>query len=250
MAAPPAVGSASIAQPEYWWYQARASLLHTAFTPVLDAVDVSARRVLDVGSADGPSVSWLRTSAEHVSLDIDIRGLSRGGVCGSAMSLPFADGSFDVVAAFDVVEHCEPESAVLAEIVRVLAPGGRLLMSVPAYQWAWTHFDDVNGHHRRYTRRRAVRAVEAHGLEVLRATYAFASVFPFFSAGRLSGRLRQAVAGRKAELVPGAVPALPAVSARTHRLLMRLCSVDERLLARHDLPFGSSVLVAAGKPGR
>jgi SAM-dependent methyltransferase len=257
VAAPPAVGSASIAQPEYWWYQARAALLHTAFGPVLEAdraepgsgrVGPVALRVLDVGSADGPSVGWLRSRAGHVSLDIDIRGLSKGDVCGSAMALPFADGSFDLVAAFDVVEHCEPESAVLAEIVRVLAPGGRLLMSVPAYTWAWTHFDEVNGHHRRYTRGRAVRAVEAQGLEVLRATYAFASVFPIFTAGRLAGRLRQALSRRKAELQPGEVPPLPVVSPLVHRFLIALCSVDQRLLARHDLPFGSSVLVAAGKP--
>jgi SAM-dependent methyltransferase len=250
VAASPAVGSASIAQPEYWWYQARADLLRTSFGPFLTTSASGPQAMLDVGSADGPSVGWLRASGQHVALDIDPRGLTQGGVCGSAMALPFADGSFDLVAAFDVIEHCEPESAALAEIVRVLAPGGRLLMSVPAYEWAWTHFDDVNGHHRRYTRRRAVRAVEAEGLRVLRATYAFASVFPIFSAGRLAGRARQAVVGRPPELAPGEVPALPAVSRLGHRVLMGLCRLDERLLARHDLPFGSSVLVAAEKPGR
>ena len=250
MAAPPAVGSASIAQPEYWWYQARAALLRAAFEPFLSRSGAGPGRVLDVGSADGPSVAWLRTARQHVALDIDIRGLARGGVCGSALALPFADGSFDVVAAFDVVEHCEPESAALAEIVRVLAPGGRLLMSVPAYQWAWTQFDEVNGHHRRYTRGRAVRAVEAQGLVVQRATYAFMAVFPLFSLGRLSARLREALHGRRAELAPGEVPPLPAVSPRVHRLLLRLCRIDARLIGHRDLPFGSSVLVAAGKPAR
>ena len=86
-------------------------------------------------------------------LDIDPRGLEPGGVCGSALALPFGDATFDVVCAFDVVEHCEPEALALAELARVLKPGGRLLISVPAYQWAWTEFDEENGHHRRYTRR-------------------------------------------------------------------------------------------------
>jgi SAM-dependent methyltransferase len=246
VAAPPAVGSASIAQPEYWWYQARASLLHRALGGFVGAP----RRVLDVGSADGPSVGWLQTSGQQVALDVDARGLTSGGVCGSAMALPFKDASFDVVAAFDVLEHCEPEQAALAEIVRVLAPDGRLLISLPAYRWAWTHFDDVNGHHRRYTRGRAVRALESQGLQVQRATYAFAAVFPFFAAERLARRLRERRADRQPRLGPGEVPALPTVPPFLHRLLLRLCRVDAWLLARRDLPFGSSVLIAASKPSR
>jgi len=203
---------------------------------------------LDVGSADGPSVGWLRVSGHHVSLDLDPRGLAKGGVCGSALSLPFSTGSFDVVAAFDVVEHCEPESTVMAELVRVLAPRGRLLLSVPAYQWAWTQFDDLNGHHRRYTRARAVRAVETSGLVVDRATYAFMSVFPLFALERLFRRISQRAADPSPGLEPGDVPPLPQVSPLMHRTLLSLCSADRRLLAKHDLPLGSSVLVAASKP--
>src|SRR5688500_3266185 len=78
-------GSASIVQPDYWWYTARESLLRTALSEYVG----EPRRVLDVGSADGPSVGWLRTSGHHVSLDVDPRGLSPGDVCGSALALPF-----------------------------------------------------------------------------------------------------------------------------------------------------------------
>lgn len=244
VASPAAVGSASIAQPQYWWYQARESLLRAA----LGRYVAGAQRVLDVGSADGPSVGWLRGSASLACLDIDPRGLTVGGVRGSALALPFARGSFDVVAAFDVVEHCDPESTALDELARVLGSGGRLLMSVPAYRWAWTHFDDVNGHYRRYTRRRAVAAVEAHGLVVQRATYAFMSTFPMFAVERLYRRARERAAGSHPGLEPGEVPALPQVSPFVHRMLMALCAIDGRLLRKRDLPFGSSVLVVATKP--
>ena len=138
-------GSASIDHPEYWWYRARAELLKAAVGRFVG----EPRRVLDVGSADGPSIGWLRGRGQQVTLDIDPRGLDTGGVCGSALALPFADDSFDLVAAFDVIEHCDPESAVLSELARVLTPQGRLLLSVPAYTWAWTRFDDINGHYRR-----------------------------------------------------------------------------------------------------
>jgi SAM-dependent methyltransferase len=240
----PAVGSASIARPRYWWYQAREALLRTALSPYVG----EPTRVLDVGSADGPSVRWLRGAGKVSSLDIDPRGLGPAGVCGSALALPFVDGCFDVVAAFDVVEHCEPEAQAMRELGRVLAPGGRLLLSLPAYTWAWSSFDDVNGHHRRYTRGRAVALVRAQGLEVERATYAFMTTFPLFAADRLLRRVREWAARHRPQLAHGEVPPLPEVPAVVERVLLALCRVDQWLLPRRDLPFGSSVLVAARKP--
>ena len=133
-----------------------------------------------------------------MSLDLDPRGLRPpGGVCGSLLALPFADASFEVVSAFDVIEHCEPEGDALRELHRVLEPGGRLLASVPAYQWAWSDHDVANGHHRRYTRSRAVTALEDAGFDVRRATYGFAGVFPMFVAERAVRSARHRFAPRR-----------------------------------------------------
>lgn len=230
-------GSSSIEQPEYWWYRARAALLEAALGDFLG----KPHRLLDVGSADGPSVSWMDGSHERFAVDLDPRGLPTGrGVCASAMALPFADASFDVVGAFDVVEHCDPEDRALAELTRVMRPGGRLLLSVPAYQWAWSDHDVRAGHHRRYTRPRLVAAVKRAGLEVSRTTYGFAAVFPFFTVERLARRLR-----------PGGSTTdqgLPQVSPILDRLLTGLSATEARLLRRANLPFGSSVFLAAEKP--
>lgn len=226
--------SQSKTHPGYWWYRAREDLLAAALGEYVG----QPAHVLDVGSADGPSVGWL---ARHrpLTMDLDADALSPGGVCGSVLRLPFRDGAFDLVTAFDVVEHCEPEATALAELARVLAPGGRLLLSVPAYQWAWTGHDVRAGHHRRYTRPRIVRAVEGAGLRVDRATYAFASVFPLFAGERLSRRLRER---RRSTPPPAGLPQLPG---RTDELLVRACRSESRVLRRRDLPFGSSVFVAA-----
>jgi SAM-dependent methyltransferase len=164
------------------------------------------------------------------------------------MSLPFADESFDVVAAFDVIEHCDPEADVVAELSRVLVPGGRLLLSVPAYQWAWTKFDDENGHYRRYTRPRAKGAVRNAGMRVERATYAFASVFPFFVVERLVRRLREGRRRDRGMAQPSDVVSLPSVPPVVERLLLLLSQADRAMLRRTDLPFGSSVVIAATKP--
>ena len=165
------------------------------------------------------------------------------------MDLPFGSASFDVVAAFDVIEHCDPEDRALAEVSRVLKPGGKFLMSVPAYQWAWTAHDEHNGHHRRYTRNRAVAAVTRAGLDVERATYMFAGTFPVFAADRLRRRLTERGA-RTTPAEAAGVADLPEVGPTVERLLSGLSSIDRRLLARRNLPFGSSVVVAAAKPGR
>jgi SAM-dependent methyltransferase len=214
---------------------------------VLEPYVGSPLRLLDVGSADGPSVGWLSAPAK-VSLDLDPRGLRPpNGICGSLLALPFGEASFDVVSAFDVIEHCEPEQDALRELHRVLAPGGRLLVSVPAYQWAWSDHDVANGHHRRYTRTRAVAALEAAGFEVRRATYGFAGVFPAFAGERALRGLRHRLSRRRTA-GPADVVDVPEVGTTVERVLLGLCRWDERVLAHRDLPFGSSVFLAAVRP--
>jgi SAM-dependent methyltransferase len=226
-------GSSSLRQPDYWWYRARSDLLRAALEQFLGHPD----RTLDVGSADSPSVRWMR-GRRRTQLDIDPRGLTAGGVCGSALALPFADQSFEVVSAFDVLEHCEPEQQAVKELVRVLAIDGRLLLAVPAYQWAWTYHDDRAQHHRRYTRQRLLKALDGHGLEILRCTHIFAGTFPFFAAQRLMTRMR----GQTVETAPAG---LPDVGGRAERTLLGLSRAEAQALRKRDLPFGSSVVVAA-----
>jgi len=228
----PAPSSGSLVNATYWWYVARAELLEVALG---DAVP-DGGTVVDIGSADGPSVGWLGARVRRIPLDIDPAVLPPGGVCASALTLPFVEGALDAVSAFDVIEHFEAESALLAELHRVVRPGGRLLLSVPAYRWAWSSHDVAAGHHRRYTRRRLVVALTAAGFAPDRVTHAFASTFPLFAADRLKERLFGAPVQRVA------VDALPALVERT---LVRCAKVDAWLLRFGDLPFGSSILAAA-----
>lgn len=227
--------SSSLANPSYWWYRARSRLLEQVFAAELRP----GMTVLDIGSADGPSVAWMTELVRRVPLDVDPAGLTHGGLCASALRLPLRDGGVDVVCAFDVIEHFADDAALLAELRRVLRPGGRLFVAVPAYRWAWSSHDVAAGHHRRYSRAEIVALLRRAGFAVDRATYAFAGTFPFFAADRLRSRLAAGAAQR---------PATASLPGWLEAAFLRLCSLDATALGRTDLPFGSSVFVTATHP--
>ena len=80
--------------------------------------------------------------------------------------MPFADASFDLVAALDIVEHVDDDDSAFAELVRVAAPGAVLLLSIPLHPSRWTTLDDIVGHRRRYEPARLLALLATHGLAV------------------------------------------------------------------------------------
>ena len=85
---------------------------------------------------------------------------------GLVTSLPFADAAFDLVCAFDIVEHVDDEASALHEISRVAKPGAVILISVPLHPERWTAFDDFVGHRRRYEPGRLADTLAGHGLRI------------------------------------------------------------------------------------
>lgn len=95
------------------------------------------------------------------------RGAS--AIVGLVSALPFPDGAFDLVCAFDIIEHVDDEDATLAELSRVAAPNAAFLLSVPLHPERWTAFDDLVGHRRRYEPARLVSKLAEHGFSVERS---------------------------------------------------------------------------------
>lgn len=116
-----------------------------------------------------------------------------------ARKLPY-EAEFDVVAAFDVIEHILEDELVLQNFHRAIKPGGGCLITVPQHQWLWSPVDDVACHQRRYSARELHAKAEAAGFRVVRSTSFVTLLLPLMLASRLTVR-RSGDAGDSRELI-------------------------------------------------
>jgi SAM-dependent methyltransferase len=120
--------------------------------PLVESLLRADSRCLEVGPGLRPRLPLARARFVDAS-ERAVARLREAGACadvGTIVDLPFADRTFDLICAMDIVEHVEDDVGALSELTRVLAPGGTLLLSVPLHQANWTAFDDFVGHCRRY----------------------------------------------------------------------------------------------------
>mgnify|MGYP001560427857 CR=1 FL=1 len=143
----------------HWWFTARLSILETALVIIVNKGKSRKLKILNVGVATGATTEMLSKYGEVTSLEYDKAccdflkektGIE--AIHGSLTELPFESNSYDLVCAFDVIEHIEEDSLAVEEIHRVLAPAGQYFITVPAFQFLWSNHDVVNHHFRRYTK--------------------------------------------------------------------------------------------------
>jgi SAM-dependent methyltransferase len=163
-------------------------------------------------------------------------------VRGSISSLPFRSESFDVVTSFDVIYHLDVADDVvaLAEMARVLGPGGTLLLRVPAYDRMRSHHDEAVHTRQRYERAELVAKLEQAGLTPTLVTFANCLLFP------LAWMKRAAESVRPPRHEGSEVQA---VSPLLNAIFERALGIEARLLRRGSLPFGLSLVALARKEG-
>ena len=168
--------------------------------PLISALLPAAPRRLEIGPGLRPRLPIAGTHFLDLSPLVGARLNARGGIArtGEITALPVDAGGFDLVAAFDVIEHVEDDRGVFAELTRVLKPDGRLIFSVPLHHAHWTVFDDYVGHARRYEPVALEELIASHGLVVEKsAVFGMQSNNPRLLRYAVQGLIRHPVAASR-----------------------------------------------------
>ncbi len=226
----------------HFWFVAMRATVRDAFT----ALDLpSDARVLDLGCGTGGTMKALHGLARFTGLDMSptaarfaAHRTGEAVVCGLATDLPVRGASVDAVLALDVFEHIPDDGRAVAEVRRVLKPGGALVATVPCHPALFSEHDRALHHVRRYTRDGFLALLRAHGLHPVRVTWTNATLYPLVATLRWLGRIRSTghVAARSD--ASRAVGPLNAV-------LKQVMMMERRFLQRRDLPWGLGLLVVA-----
>ena len=232
------------AEDAHWWFVARRRILDRVLSS-LELPDDAV--ILEAGCGTGGNLAMLARHGRLRAFEIDsgARDVANGrGVMDVAAGalpepIPFDDERFDLVAMLDVLEHVADDRGALVSLRERLKPGGRLLLTVPAYPFLWSRHDEVNHHHRRYTRGPLVQLAEEAGFDVRHASYFNTLLFPLILGARTFNNLLSRDEGSDL--------AMPSTS--VNRLLTEVFASERHLVSRAALPFGVSILLVAQRIG-
>ncbi len=172
---------------KYWFFEGR----HQIIRKILAYYSSSERgeRVLDVGCSEGAAIEVLNQEKfKVVGIDIEDqalefckkRGLQNQILKAHIDNLPFLSESFDIVTAFDVMEHLDDDLKALCELKRVCKSKGIILLTVPAHQWLWSNNDVAYHHKRRYSLKGLKTLIKQAKLEMEKTSYFNTFLFPVF----------------------------------------------------------------------
>jgi SAM-dependent methyltransferase len=227
----------------HWWFEGRRRVLREVLRRHL--LPRAHRRILDVGCGTGGMFPLLSEFGEVDGAESSPDALERARrrfpgrriePCRLPDELP--RGAWDVVTAFDVIEHLDAPVESLKAMRARLPFDGQVVVTVPAFQFLWSRHDEANHHRRRYSRLELVSHLSAAGLRVTYVSYFNTLLFPAVAGARLLERLVPSrFGGGEADLVPTREP--------VNALLARVFGSEALAVGRASLPWGVSLVAVA-----
>lgn len=219
----------------HFWFGPRDRLIRR----ICSAIDPGGGRVLELGCGTGRFMagfgarpgSYVGVDAFENSIQVAVSRQS-GGILlrGDVCAVPLEDGCFDLVVSMDVLEHVDPD-AFLSEAHRLVRPGGRMVLSVPAGPRLWSEADKVAGHRCRYTLRMIKAELDRQGWRLLGSTHYQFLLYPLMVLSRMLLRGRSRVERHPPVFM--------------NRILGWINALEVNLFAGRALPWGSSLIVWA-----
>lgn len=242
-------------QSHHWWFEAKRRVVRGVARRVSQSSPPDpAARVLEVGCGTGSMFPVMREMGRLVGLDAYLPALGhvrRAGVDavgGDLLALPFADAQFAVVGCFDVLYHRRVAdlARALDELYRVCRPGGLVLITDSASPRLSSRHDVAMHGARRFRLADLRGRVQSAGFDVRHESYYHTLLFPVAAGIRL---MKRAIWGApRADAQPRGRSDLSPAPAWLNASLNRLYGVEARLVERHRLPFGLSLIIAAERP--
>jgi SAM-dependent methyltransferase len=230
-------------EPNNFWFRSRNQLIVWALRRYFPR----AESLLEIGCGTGFVLSGIKQALPGLSLagsEVFSAGLSLAAqrLPGvelfqmDARRIPFKE-EFDVIGAFDVLEHIKEDEEVLSQMYHATHQGGGILVTVPHHPFLWSPADDHARHVRRYKTQELLDKVEQAGFEVIRVTSFVSLLFPLLALSRLKQRLQRSDREPMSELGMNSVM----------NIALKIILDFERIMIRGGLSFpaGGSLLLIA-----
>lgn len=227
----------ALIQGHHWWFCGRRKILeeiiHSLELPVTS-------EIVEIGCGTGGNLAMLSAFGHVCGVECDDYAretavqLTGVPVLSGKLpdAIPYDDATFDLVCLLDVLEHIEDDVNALVTAGRLLKPSGRLLVTVPAYNWLWSSHDDAHLHKRRYTKALLQSKAMAANLSIVRVGYFCMLMFPIIAAVRSIMNLLGKTGGSDATLPCRWLNAI----------LSEVFAFESHFLRGRFFPFGSSVV--------
>ncbi len=224
----------------HWWYRARRQVLAELIRR--KAPPPPGARLLEIGCGTGHNLAMLGQfgPVDGLELDDQARAIAERRLGRTVMSAPLPELAgvpehyYDLVGAFDVIEHIDDDEAALESIATRLKPGGKFVMTVPAHRWMWSAHDVVNHHKRRYSKSALKTLIDNSPLRLESIGYFNSLLFPLAVAERMASKAR----GKDDANL--SLPSAPLNSALEHAF-----AVERHLIGRVPLSPGLSLFAVA-----